>query len=323
VDERIVEKLRKVLALADSPIEGEAQAAAGHLARLLTKYNLNIADLEKRGGRAAPGVKDKGLDLGKAAFKWKLDLADGMAEFYYCHPIVNRYTKTVLFVGRPDNVESMVMLYAWVVEQIKKIAKEERRKHYDSTGEHIDPLRWQVSFGQGCVGRLIERLHEMRARQEEDEAETRAGEETTAMVLHHKSEISDWLESKGMRRTDGRETKREREYRERREADDARLELLKVTDLEAYYLECPWDRPETEEQKAARAKREEEWLKKEAARERRRRAYIPTGGYREKRTDWGKEEQAGTAATAGRKSGDRVNLRPFIGPGKVPKGAIK
>lgn len=310
----IKDKLRKILELTNSPVEGEAQAAAAHLQRLLTKYNLDIADLERKGAHR-PGVKEASHDLGKAAFKWKLDLAEEIADFYYCYPLVNRYTKTVAFVGRPDNVQSLQMLYAWIIEQIKRIAKEERRKHYDETGEHIDPLRWQVNFGVGAVERLAERLREQRARMEEDQSD--AGE-VTALALCHKSEISDYLEERGLRRVDGRETKREREYREKRDKENARLEALKETDLEAYYQECPWDRPRTPEQEAAEEKRWKDYLKKEERNRKKRERYIPTGGYREKQTDHRQIEQAETATGAGRRAAEKVNLQPFI-TGEVPK----
>src|SRR5437762_2888653 len=103
-DQHLINRLRKVLALTSSPMEHEAQLAAERLRELLTKHNLDMADLEEKGGRVPPSIHEAGHDLGKAAFKWKLDLAEGISEFYYCVGLVNRYSKTVTFVGRPDNV---------------------------------------------------------------------------------------------------------------------------------------------------------------------------------------------------------------------------
>jgi len=122
--EKLFDKLRKLLALTTSPVEGEAHAAAHKLQELLTEHNLNVADLESR-GQAKPAVREDKHDLGKAAFKWKLDLAEVMADHYYCFPLVDRYTKTVAFVGRPDNIKSLQMLYGWVIDQIKRIGSEE------------------------------------------------------------------------------------------------------------------------------------------------------------------------------------------------------
>jgi len=322
----LMDKLGKILALTSSPNEHEAAAAADHLQRLLTKYNLDIADLEKRGAKERPGVERAAHDLGKAAFKWKLNLAEGIAGHYYCHPMVNHLTKTVAFVGRPDNVQSLQMLYGWIIDQIRRLAKEERRVHFEATGEHIDPLRWQVNFGIGCVHRLVERLQEMKAREEED-AVFEAAENGTSTALavmssERNREISDWLEEQGLRRIDGRETKRDREWRERYEARDAMLRELKVTDIEAYYRECPWERPKTPEQLAAEEKRRKEEERREARNRRKRENYIPTGGYREAKYDPAKADQGWTARESGKQAAARVNLRPFIAGGSK-KGEIE
>lgn len=310
----LIDKMRKILALTTSPVEGEAQAAAAMLQKFLEQHNLSMADLEKRGA-AKPVVQEQGHDLGKAAFKWKLDLADAIAEHYFCVPLVDRYTKTVRFVGRPDNVASLLMLYGWIINQIKAISSEERRFHFIRTNEHVDPLRWQVNFGIGAVERLKARLVE--------DAKARSSE-STALVVHHQSEASDFLEEKYGFRLDGQKTKRERERDEERARRLEYLRNLKETDPEAYYAECPWDRPLTPEQQAAadasNAAWEKAWAKKEAARARRRRQGAGVVRYRYETAEEGRKRQQGAAAEgAGRAAADRVNLRPFVDGGKVAK----
>ena len=140
-DGAIHERLRKILALTTSPVEGEAQAATEMLQKLLKQYNLDVADLEARGQIARPGIMEEGHDLGKAAFKWKLNLAAGIAEHFYCFPMINPVSKSVAFIGRPDNVRALQMLYKWLMDQIKALSATERRAHIANTGEHIDPLR--------------------------------------------------------------------------------------------------------------------------------------------------------------------------------------
>jgi hypothetical protein len=313
---KLHETLRKILALTTSPVEGEAQAAAAMLQKLLTKHNLSIADLERK-GKAAPGVREQGHDLGKAAFKWKLDLADGIAEFYYCVPLVDRNRKTVAFIGRPDNVESLTMLYGWVIDQIKAIATTERRVYFDNTKEHIDPLRWQISFGEGAVERLIVRLREMKARQSEDMSRNEDGD-VTALALHHASEASDYLEEKFGYRVDGRKTKREQEREDRyqREAeakDEMRIRCQEAGDMEPFYEAYPYDRPKTELEIAKQKAAGDKWIKEYRAREARN-ARRRTGSWREgPAIDYRKEEQAGSARKAGREAAGKVNLQPFIG----------
>lgn len=311
--QRMLSKLGKLLEVKNrAATEAEAMTAAALLSRFLTEHNLSMADIEKR-GQAAPGVVEGGYDLGKAAFKWKLDLADGIASFYYCTPIIDRHKKTVTFVGRPDNVEALTMLYKWVIDQIKAIATTERRAHFDATQEHIDPLRWQLGFGLGASARLIDRLREMKARQAEDLSRDEWGN-VNAIATHHDKEANDYLEAKYGYRNDGKRTKAQQEAHERCEAERVRHSELKVLyeangDMEPYYAEYPWDRPDTEEEIAAREKRNAEYEKREARNTKRRTG----GGGRERQVDERKEEQSYQARQSGKAAAGKINLQPFIG----------
>jgi hypothetical protein len=314
---QLIEKLQKILALTTSPVEGEAQAATFKLQELLTQHNLDIADLEKRGAVAAPGIVDHHHDLGKAAFAWKLDLADMVAGHFYCHSLTGRYgrwsgDKEVKFIGRPDNVEALTMIYKWLIDQIKAISAQARRDHYVRTNEHIDPLRWQVSFGVGVVDRLGDRLEELMKRKQQAAAKESAG----ALVIHHEAEISDYLEKHHGYRTDGRETAKEKARREEREADAK----LKQDDPEAYYRKFPWERPLTPEQQAERDKKAAAEAKRQARNDRRRERNAEKRGYSGRRSyasvDWTAVDQKSTARSAGREAAKDINLEPFLKGGK-------
>lgn len=321
--ERMMEKLRKLLEVQKrAGTEAEAAQAATLLQRFLTEHNLSVADLERR-GQSAPPMQEGRHDLGKAAWKWKLDLAEGIAEFYYCAPLVNRYAKTVAFAGRPDNVEALTMLYGWVCKQIHEIGTQERRAHFDTTGEHIDPLRWQISFGEGAAERLIARLKELKTRQEEDRAVNSDGD-VVALTLHRQSEVSDYLEQKYGYRLDGKPTQKQLVRERERQAEREKKDLLETQckesgDMEPYYAEYPWERPLTPEQIAQQEKENEAWLKKHARNARRR---TGGSGRREKAIDWDKEEQSDRARTSGRAAADKVNLQPFL-TGQTDKTKIK
>lgn len=293
-----IDKLRKILALTTSPVEGEAAAAAAMLQKLLLSRNLTMADLEKKGA-SAPGVREETTDLGKAAFQWKLDLAEGIATHYYCHAIIN-YDKTINFIGRPENIKALQMLYLWLVDQIKRISANERRTWIATNGQHIDPLRWQVNFGVGAVERLRLRLREL--------TQAEADSAGTALVVHHKTEISDYMEDKYGRRVDGQRTKQQQaaydrmnEMTRQHDEDRANMEDAK------FYAKYPYESPEA--QAAAQARSDAWWAKEERNAKRRTGRAGP-------RVDRVKEDQAFEARATGRQAAERINLRPFIeGPG--------
>lgn len=324
-DERIIEKLRKVLALTNNPNEHEAQLAAETLQRLLTDHNLSMADLEKKGANA-PGVKEQGHDLGKAAFKWKLNLARDIAEHYYCIGLVDDIKKTVTFIGRPENVESLQMLYAWLIEQIKQISAQERRNHFVRTNEHVDPLRWQVNFGLGVVSKLGQRLQELKAKQAEYMARNEDGD-VVALAIHHSTEANDYLESKYGYRQDGKDTAQMRRWREESLAREAEWQKILKTDPAAYYAARPWEKPDslkTPEELAEEAKQRKEAEKRQAKEDAKweKRYNRPQ---RERRVSYEtqrKEEQAYEARKSGKEAAGRVNLQPFV-QGGSNKGEVK
>lgn len=306
----IADKLRKVLALTTSPVEAEALAASEMLAKLLAQYNLEIADLEERGADK-PGVTEGGHDLGKAAFKWKLRLADEIADHYYCVSLTDHYSKQVKFAGRPDNVKALTSLYAWVVDQTCRLASIDRKAHVESTGEHIDPLRWQIHYGEGLVSRLGRRLAERRERY--------ASTAGTALVIHHAAEVSDYLEDRYGYRRDGQETHTQKERRLRRQEEERKMAELKRDDIEAYYTIRPWERPLTPEQQRekeiADAREAKKWNKKW---ERRMNRPGQEKSGKELRTI----HETRTAQEAGAAGASRVNLEPFIEGGKVDRKAL-
>lgn len=318
IDSKLIDRLRKILALTESPEEGEAASAAEMLQRFLVQYNLSVADLEQKGHKKAQ-VTEGAVDLGKAAFRWKLDLAEEIAEHYFCAGIVNRYRKTITFVGRPDNVESLKLLYGWVLDQIKRLAAEERKKYQAEHGEHMDPLRWQVNFGTGAGRRLVDRLEQRKKSQAGDRS-------STALVLHHLKEISDYTEKKYNERFDGQETEKDLQraayWKKYYEERDAKAKIQAAADAEflardpkGYYERYPERHPEA----VARAEREEQ--RRIDRNYRRRMNYQPRGYRRYSSGDWRKEEQADAALAHGKKAADRINLEPFV-TGKAPAGNI-
>lgn len=307
VSPEIIQRLQKVMALKESPSEGEAQAATEMLERLLTQHNLSIADLEQK-GQAQPAVGKKGHDLGKAAFKWKLNLADAVADTFYCHPLVDYRQKTVAFVGRPDNVESVLRTYAWLIDQIKRLATAERYTYIRDHQEHVDPLRWQLQFGEGAVSRLTGRLWELKKRREGDG-------QVAGLVKHHLSEVSDWLEQNLGYRVDGRDTALWQKHKEDYDKWVAAQEAAKAA-MTPEERERKQKLAEQIRKEAAEA--DERWRAKERAKRRaeetRRETYRNKHGYYpgESPEERAAEAQRSRATRAGWVAGDRVNIEPFL-----------
>lgn len=308
MDEKLIAKLLQIKGIMEtSHHEGEVANAAAMLEKLLTEHNLSIGELERRGSKTAPKVEEHGYDLGKAAFQWKLNLAQVLAGHYFCHGIVFS-DKTVAFIGRPDNVEALKMLYGWVIEQIKVISREQRAVWMAERDEHVDPLRWQVNFGLGAVDKIRSMLAEIKRQQAADV-------ETQALVLHHDAEISDYTEQKYGFRTDGKRTAEQQRAKDEQEAriqrweeEEKKLKEWEERDPEGFYAAHPERHPDAIKAREEKAREEyAAWEKKEEKNAKRR------TGRRGARIDYHKMDQADAARYAGRAAAGKINLQPFLG----------
>lgn len=315
-------KLQRILALAshEGGNENEKLLAMEKLNKLLFQHNLSISELEMR-GQKGPEIVEKEHDLGKAAFAWKVSIAEIVANHYFCYPLVHGTgtQKRIRFVGRPDNSEALNALYGWIIKQIQDLSREARQVYYAETGEHIDPLRWQINFGNGIVSRIGDRLEEIKRRRADDN-------KVHALVIHHESEISDYFEEKYGWRKDGQMTAEQRKAKEewKRKSDEKeafRIECEKNGDMELFYERYPFDRPSTPEEIEAAKKRNEEWDEKwkaqQARSERSRRAAATRRnqkGWTE--TEYKKHVQTWSAYESGEKNANKVNLEPFLKAGQ-------
>ncbi len=164
----LIAKLAKILALCESPSEGEAAAAATHLARLLEKHNLSVAELEAAGQDAA-AIIEKRVPLSKGApSDWRVHLALDLAETYFCQVMIGTTGKSkrksaLFFIGRADNVATLDAVYEFLVKELCRMSRESRREHLEVWGESVNPNQWQASFGLGAASRIGQRLEADRA----------------------------------------------------------------------------------------------------------------------------------------------------------------
>lgn len=161
------EKIRKLLALAESPNEHEAKAALLKARQLMAEHKLterDCKDAEKQ------EVKDIHTDItcSKRRNPWIVDLSAVIGENYCCKGYRNRrygeQTNYIGFIGLEDDVEVCVSIFKYAVDcvlsEIKRI-KKENSCYYSSYVKKICD-----SYGYGFVSGVSEAF---RKQQEENE----------------------------------------------------------------------------------------------------------------------------------------------------------
>lgn len=172
--ERILQKIQKLLALADdgSNIHESARAAT-QAEKMMRKYQIDHAellvdrlskdDIETRGFQAS----SRNLPA------WVSALAVGVARANECE--VTRSGPKVIFYGTPEDVPVAYELMTYLVREVDRLTK----KFDGDRGA-------KGSFRRGCANALYSRLEAIAVERRREFQESTAG---TALVLHKKELI--------------------------------------------------------------------------------------------------------------------------------------
>ena len=125
--ENVVERIRKLLRLAEDAgaTEAEAASALERASALLLRHNLTMDQVAGTGGDVPPGTEQP-IHTGWAG-SGRGTLLGILARHNLCSPIVSRQGKvdTVVVVGRPANVQATLAIYTWIAAQLERFGLEE------------------------------------------------------------------------------------------------------------------------------------------------------------------------------------------------------
>ena len=160
--EKMLERIRRLLALSKSTNVHEAEAAAAKAQELLFKYNIDEADVP--GAQKAKSTYQKVLiELGEGrAVAWKRTLLFAVARTNFCtaffsHSIDSRghlhRLNRMSLVGEPHNIEVVSYLLDYLSSEIIRLSEDLWYK--EGTGSKSS---WKTSFCYGAVQGVSEVL---------------------------------------------------------------------------------------------------------------------------------------------------------------------
>jgi hypothetical protein len=122
IDLKIVEKIKKCLALSKNPNEHEAALAAARAQELLVKYNLAMADVE---GINASAIEEIFLESEDGDYEeWKRVLLHAVASCNYCRFILIHGRDKGKLIGKPKNMIVTLEIFSYCVEAIERLLEE-------------------------------------------------------------------------------------------------------------------------------------------------------------------------------------------------------
>lgn len=162
VESKIVEKIRKLLALSQSSNEHEAALAASRAQALMLEHKISVSELKDP---TATSAVDEGWvteSMGKFTYMtWKGVLVSGIAALNSCQCL--RFDGNRLkLVGRKEDREVVEYLACFLIREIERLAFE----NYAASGFRDNGKRWTwvQSFGLGATTIILRRMREEKNR---------------------------------------------------------------------------------------------------------------------------------------------------------------
>lgn len=202
---KILERVRKLLALSTSPNENEAEAAAAKAQAILSEHNLSMNDIKAHDPKPLNYSIDS--DERTDSRPWRRGLANMCAKLYFCKYYFtfdkelapqrgNGYIRYDIhsFVGEPHNVLIAKMLFLFLSSTVHRLATEASlRKPAKGRTAYRD------SFMKGCAYRLCIRLHDRWEAAKRGELKGEGGTNLPALLdLYTSTEqrLNDWLKER-------------------------------------------------------------------------------------------------------------------------------
>ena len=156
----IIEKIKKLLALANSSNEHEAALAASHAQRLLSEHNLAMADIE---ATHKPDKADKvETNVSKTLPKWVRHLSAGVSTAFDCQAIHHPATGKMSFIGVGADVQVAAYTFAYLDRTVRKLCTNYMKHHVSSSiaNRHRELMR--QSYYLGAVSTINTRLRDQK-----------------------------------------------------------------------------------------------------------------------------------------------------------------
>lgn len=167
MNEKIIDKIRKLAALSKSSNEHEAALAAARMQELLFKHNLDMSAIE---------TKEEESDYLRSDYQtgrdtWRQVLMNVICVNNFCQAVKLREKGEVAIVGKPHNVEVVQFMYEYLNRELVRLADRgwERQQVMDiyEDGQKHSSRRWKNSFYWGANNIIAQRLKAQRRQDEE------------------------------------------------------------------------------------------------------------------------------------------------------------
>jgi hypothetical protein len=158
-DHQIIERIRKLLALAKNAgaTEAEAASALAAASAMMLKYNIDHVDEHDViiGNNTPPGYKEK----------WHIYVGSGVCELYSCRSVIDSDGRWQ-FAGRPLNVQATTDSFIAVSAQVEGFYKQALDVFNRINGRTMTKAErhdFRTTFKEACALKIFQRCKEIMA----------------------------------------------------------------------------------------------------------------------------------------------------------------
>jgi len=201
----VLKKLRKLQNLYEGAkkinSEGEANAAAAAIQKLLIQYNLSMDEIgtdEEKSKDTVLEEKADGFTYKSIGGEWEFRLLYVLCKWNFCKcfQVGGTYKRLMIF-GKKENIETVKWLRSMLAERFVSFSKN-RFKEYQKTVEYaMKPIsmdKYQRSYLMGCAAGLDAKLKEESDREKAKDDEF--GAKVTALVVRNDTAVTEYIENK-------------------------------------------------------------------------------------------------------------------------------
>lgn len=161
---KVVEKIKKLLALSESSNENEAQISLLKAQELLAKYKLSLKEV-KEFKIYNSSIKEKVSTVSFTKAKWKSELAQLIADNFGCyHFFKTRGTNVITFFGREEDIIVCNIVLEYAVDCINNTVKKLR---YQYSKEGYSTKGLENDYALGFIEGLNNKFEEQKRKNQE------------------------------------------------------------------------------------------------------------------------------------------------------------
>ncbi len=197
----IMSKIKKLKAMYEGAkkigSEGEAQAAAALLNKLLLQYNLSMDELDLSDKPKDPIGHEviSGYEYKSIGGEWENRLTNVLCRHNLCQSYVYGSSyKRLLIVGTKENLELVKWMLAMLKERyvaFSKVAYKAYKESYDYRYTRYSKDRFQRSYLLGCAEGLDAKLNEEREREKKEDV--KFATQVTALVVQTDGALKNYV----------------------------------------------------------------------------------------------------------------------------------